>query len=321
MLHLFSIGQAEIPTIRKIAIAVALGLCATGCAHPESKIVGEFGVGVANVSAIVADAAALDTELDAKAKLINGGTLLAKGQVSFPPLPGRFIRGKSDQDWKVRIRALKGLAAYGKALTEINDPARASDAAAAASAVGEGITGLVKGSGSEKSKLYADKTAALAEIASDLFGIAIETYTAIEMRQAMEHAHPRVSELASLLKEDLADISLHLKVNQRRYETAVSDRLETFASDVRLSSAEKYDRYVSASAEYAAFDERRKAVDEGAKALDELVDAHKAILSSEDQKRAVSSFLSTVEGLAGQIKKLQDAEVAIKKLNESKSKS
>lgn len=309
------------PRLRNdVTFVLTLSLWVAGCAHPTSEVVGEFGVGVATVSAVVADAATLDAELEIKTNLIIGGTSMANGLVSFPPQPGRFIRGKSDKDWKVRITALKGLAAYGKALTDINDPSRSSDAAAIASTIGEGISGVIKGSGtSAKRKLYADKADALAGIASDLFGLAIETYSAVAMRQAMERAHPKISELVMLLKEDLADVSLSLNVKQELYEEAVVKKLESFASDARLTTVEKYDRYLNASAEYAGFVERRKAVAGGAKALDDLLEAHEAILKSDDPKRAISTFTATIQGLAGHINKLEAAELAIKKASESRS--
>jgi hypothetical protein len=139
-------------------------------------------------------------------------------------------------------------------------------------------------------------------ILADAASLFTEYYTAQQLRQVMAKVHPKLEQARDLIKIDLAEIAVGLRAQQIKYKRTLDDKLTKIRG---LNDSQRYDAYVSAAADYTAMNTRITLVESSADGLDAMVTAHKELIESSDDKRAVMAFVTFVKDVADKAKKLQ----------------
>jgi|1185.fasta_scaffold48567_2 hypothetical protein len=300
-------------------IAVGAIVCAvSACSHPSDKAITSFAESTGAITSITASASDLQMEIDTKTKAmekaVQFGDYHRKEPTVFPPPGGTYLDAGLKKDWAARVILLKAIGAYAKALAEANDPSLAKSVsettANLSSALASFQTAYAGRSGSTDAAYLGQRTELIGGIVADATALATEAYTAMVMRDVMSRMQPKLERARDFIQADLIAVVAELKALKIRYRTTLDKKLRLHGSDDRMSSAQRYNAYMNATTEVAALNTKIAIVEESSDAMDAMVKAHKALLESSDDDRAIASFFAVVQSMAEKAKKLQDLEKA-----------
>jgi hypothetical protein len=301
-------------------------LALAACSYPGTKEIAEFSDGAATVSTLAKSAAALDVELDAKAKAAQVAVEFSKGpkkgdyRNEFPPPPGRFIGGKSDKDWAARVAVLNAMIAYAKSIKAVADPTQGAQVRDALSGLSVALTNFAAASAAEiedasrsaRAIAEAQRIEAMGQIVAVAAAYAVNAYAAMEIRQVMHRVHPTLEELGEILTKDFKSLGRSIENKRKNYARMLRDKLEVHHLDDTLSSAQKYELYMTATAEMGTLAERVEVVVGLPKAIADLVKAHADLKNNVNEKQALVEFLAFVQELAAKVRKFQEVDRALR---------
>jgi len=257
------------------------------------------------ITSIASSASDLQTDLDDKTQALRAATdFAASRRLIFPPPHSNYWDKQFKKDWAVRVTVLKAIGAYAQALSEANDPALAKSVAETTTNLSVALSDFqtAVANRARTSPAVAQHIQLVGGIIADAASLLTEFYTAQQLRVVMARVHPKLEQARDLIKQDLTEIALGLKSQQNAYKRALDDKLTKISG---LSDLQRYDAYMNAAADFSAMAARISVIESSAAGLDAMVDAHRELMESSDDKRTVMAFTSFVKDVADKAKKLQ----------------
>lgn len=288
----------------KFIFLTCVSILGVSCSHPSDKAITSFADSTAAITSVASSAATLQTDIDDKTTIVAAATdFAASGHLAFPPPQGGYLDPQFKKDLALRSAVLKAIGAYAKALADANDPALAKSVSDTttnlSTAMADFQSAVATRSGSASA---AQKIKLVGGIIADAAELFTEMYTAQQLRAVMAKVHPKLEELNILLKADLSDIDKNVSGLMNAYRRAAADRLQK----IDLTPAQRYDAYMAMASDYAGLKTRVALLRSSSDGLDAMVAAHKAIIESSDDNRAVMSLLTFAKNLADRAKQLRD---------------
>ena len=198
-----------------ITVPGLVAILITGCASPDLR---PFADATQAVSEGARKASQSTIEVLASTPYEENG-------VRLKPTDSNHPAKRLETAWKDRAQGLDGLAQYAASLAGVAEAAKKSRENV--DAVGDSLEQLTK---------FIPQVTLPSAAATNLIKLiaqtAIEIKSYVTLRDAVEAAHPAVSDFAGLLKTDLASLKNIYRVER--------DRLETYLDDEYLESNEYY---------------------------------------------------------------------------------
>jgi len=280
----------------------------TACARPQDTSITQFANSTIALATFAKNTNDLNAQLDAKYKGAEAAqSYVDQGTITLPPPKGTFLGGQSDADRKLVEGFLDAVSEYSTALAKANDPTLETALSGEVSKLGTSVSKIsaARSLGSQSTAVQ-NRITLIGGVVADLVQIASDLYATAQIRAAIAAVQPVLERAQKPLTTAIKAVQIDNRTRLERYRAALVQKLR-YGRDgpAGMTSVEKYDLYLSTSADYAAMAASVDALQNLDQAISAMIKAHAALLTDADKKAALLAFLATVSDIADKVQKMR----------------